>query len=400
MAAGDGSTEEICTFGVDDGERFNLPVVENSKSRGYGMKVLMTTPHLEKSGGVASYCATLLTHFGCEVEYFAVGSPVAGETRGRTLCRLLGDYWQFYRTLRSGQHDIVHLNPSLGSKAVLRDGGNLLIAKLLGRKALVFVHGWNDQCEEMIRRRFPRLFRIVYFQSDAIAVLARHFCQQLQVLGYHRPIYLETAVIGDDLFSSVNAWSSEKEREGGQFNILFLSRLEKAKGLYEAIEAYRILKEREPCVTMTVAGDGPERTEMQKYIATKAIADIAYIGWVTGEAKDAVFRAATAFLLPSYSEGMPICVLEAMGYGLPIVTRAVGGLRDFFENGKMGEMVDSLDPRDFALALGQLVKDPDRRVQIRRYNREYARKRFVASKVAARLERIYRSVMEGKPSVQ
>ncbi|MHC4520949.1 MAG: glycosyltransferase family 4 protein [Planctomycetota bacterium] len=363
------------------------------------MKVLVTTPHLAKSGGVSSYCATLRTHFRCEVEYLAVGAVPVKETWGRRLYRLLTDYWRFYHTLRSGQHDIVQLNPSLAPRAIVRDGGNLLIAKLLGRKTLVFVHGWDVRCEQMIRRRFQRLFRTVYFRSDAIAVLAHQFRDRLRDLGYRRPIYLETAVIADDIFSFRKGRDPERESEGKPFNILFLSRLERAKGLYEAVEAYRIIKEREPRVTMTVAGDGPERAQIEKYVQARGIRGIEFPGWVTGRAKDALFRGAAVFLLPSYSEGMPICVLEAMGYGLPVVTRPVGGLCDFFEDGKMGAVIDSLDPRDFASALGALVDDRDGQVRIGRYNREYSRKRFMASEVAARLEGIYRAIAEGEPSV-
>ena len=65
----------------------------------------------------------------------------------------------------------------------------------------------------------------------------------------------------------------------------------------------------------------------------------------------------------------------------------------------MGMAIDSLDPREFAAALRTLVDDPVRRAQIGQYNRQYARRRFRASEVAARLERIYGAVMEAAPGV-
>lgn len=68
----------------------------------------------------------------------------------------------------------------------------------------------------------------------------------------------------------------------------------------------------------------------------------------------------------------------------------------------MGMAIDSLDPREFAEALQTLVDDPTRRAQIGQYNREYARRRFMASEVAMRLDRIYRTVMdmEAEPRVR
>ncbi len=66
------------------------------------------------------------------------------------------------------------------------------------------------------------------------------------------------------------------------------------------------------------------------------------------------------YLFPTYHEGMPGSVLEAMGYGLPVITRTVGGLPDFFEHEKMGFITESLDASVFADFLEQLVKDPER----------------------------------------
>jgi glycosyltransferase involved in cell wall biosynthesis len=89
---------------------------------------------------------------------------------------------------------------------------------------------------------------------------------------------------------------------------------------------------------------------------------------------------------------MPNAVLEAMAFGLPVVTRAVGGIRDFFEDGRMGFVTESRDPAVFAGFLARLVADPALRASMGRYNREYARGRFAASVVAARLLEIYAQV--------
>ena len=86
-------------------------------------KVLLTTPNLEKAGGVANYYATLKAHFNNEVEYFTVGSRFVGERFGHKWTQLLKDYRRFYRTLKSGCYDLVHLNPSLTSKAIVQASG-------------------------------------------------------------------------------------------------------------------------------------------------------------------------------------------------------------------------------------------------------------------------------------
>ena len=98
------------------------------------------------------------------------------------------------------------------------------------------------------------------------------------------------------------------------------------------------------------------------------------------------FRAADLYLFTSYHEGMPTSVLEAMCFGLPIVTRPVGGLVDFFENGKMGQMVDSFNAEDFIAPIENLLHYPGDVKRIINYNSQYGRTHFLASKVARHIE--------------
>lgn len=83
---------------------------------------------------------------------------------------------------------------------------------------------------------------------------------------------------------------------------------------------------------------------------------------------------------------MPTSVLEAMAFGLPVVTRPVGGLVDFFEDGKMGYLVESLDATDFAEKVLDLIEGIDKARAMSVYNWGYARQHFLASKVAKELE--------------
>jgi glycosyltransferase involved in cell wall biosynthesis len=91
-------------------------------------------------------------------------------------------------------------------------------------------------------------------------------------------------------------------------------------------------------------------------------------------------------------------VLEAMAYGLPIVTRSVGSLNDFFRDGTMGFITESRDPQVLAALLNRLIDDPGLRSSISIFNRKYARDQFAAAQIAARLEGIYRFVLDDADS--
>jgi len=359
------------------------------------MKILMSVPCLEKPGGVAVYYRTVREHFSEDVDYFTIGARERRERVPGVFIRLLRDYRDFLRKLKTDRYDLVHLNPSLTSKAIVRDGVFLLIAKALRVKVLVSFRGWNVDVERVIRRYFPALFRLVYFQADAMIVLAAEFRLALIEMGCRKPVHTETTVVSDDIFARTECRPRPAALDTAQrrFKILFLSRVEKTKGIYETLDAFQILRTKCPFAALTIAGDGSELAQARKYATDHDIDGVSFAGYLRGEEKHEAFTQADVYLLPTYGEGMPHSVLEAMAYGLPVVTRPVGGLRDFFEDGRMGFLTESYDPAVFAECLGRLVEDRELRTSIGYYNRQYAAEHFVASKVVARLEAIYHSVI-------
>jgi len=356
------------------------------------MRVLVTTPLLTKPGGVAQYLRVVRPHLQGDVEYFTIGARSDHEGLRDALIRLLKDCRLFARAMRRGEYEIVHLNPSLGFKALMRDGVLLLIAKIFGKTVLVFTHGWDDTCEQFIHKHFRRLFRTVYGRADAFIVLGSEFKARLRVAGYEKAVFVQAAPVDDELLADVR----RKPVRGctsvgnGRFNILFLARVEKAKGIYDALDAYALLKADYPSASLTVAGDGAELGGAKRYADSRMLADVFFLGHVEGSAKFASFRSADAYLFPSYTEGLPISVLEAMAYGLPVVTCAVGGLCDFFEDGRMGFITASHDPAVLASLLRRLLDEPVLRCRIGLFNRRYASKHFAAPRIAAGLHSVYR----------
>ena len=168
--------------------------------------------------------------------------------------------------------------------------------------------------------------------------------------GYEKAVFVQAAPVDDELLADVRRKPIRDcaSVEHGRFNILFLARIEKAKGIYEALDAYALLKSSHPSASLTIAGDGWDLGGAKRYADSRMLADVFFLGHVEGSAKFASFRSADAYLFPSYTEGLPISVLEAMAYGLPVVTCAVGGLCDFFEDNRMGFITQSHDPQVLA----------------------------------------------------
>jgi len=288
----------------------------------------------------------------------------------------------------------VHLNPSLSTTSLLRDGLFLLLAVISGKKTLVFFRGWHRDIEQSINnsRILRGVFRNVFTKADALIVLSQEFCLTLRRWGLKNPVYIETTAVDDNLL--YKAGDSSKSELSSPVKLLFLARMEQEKGVETVLESYSILLESGCTVTLTIAGDGPMLNTARDYVEEHDLHGVRFAGHVTGLKKAEVFHNSDIYLFPSFhGEGMPNSVLEAMACGLPVVTRKVGGLSDFFMNGKMGYMTDSTDPKVFAELTAKLINEPKRISSISRFNARFAKVHFLSYRVAERLEKIHEDIL-------
>jgi len=357
------------------------------------MRVLITHP--EGKGGVSNYYRKLRGKFTVPVQYFVVGRRRIERSLLPRPLQMLGDYWRFVRLIRKNSIDLVHLNPSLDFKSFIRDGIFALLARANKKKIVVFFHGWKKSCEVRIERYFLWLFKSFFGKIDTFIVLSNEVKETLEKWCVVQPIYKEVTVINEDEFVGFDIQNALKKRQGSEkYRILFLSRIIREKGIYEAVQAVSFLQAKYPVIELLVAGDGDELESVKSFVRNRGISNITFVGYVRGEDKRRIFENSQVLCFPtSHGEGLPVSVVEAMAYGLPVVTRPVGGLADFFENGKHGFISDSLEPEIFANFIEKLFLDRKLYEGISLYNYQYAQSHFLASDAVSRLERIYRTVL-------
>jgi glycosyltransferase involved in cell wall biosynthesis len=285
--------------------------------------------------------------------------------------------------LRKGNFDCLVLNSSLLINAVLRDSFFVIIAKLLRIKVVIFWHGWNFRNEKYLK--FPySLYTGIMLKSDSAIVLYSEIANSLKMLGFKNKIDLLTTSVSKSAFKyRINEIGLSDE-----FNLIFFSRVETYKGIYELLEAYRILKNKYPKIRLTIVGDGNELTSVSSLIKNKNILDVIITGYIVGDDKYKLLSSADLFILPSYSEGMPGAVLEAMAVGLPIIVTPVGGLNDFFEDGLMGSFISIKDVQSIVDQVEKLYLDVDKRKTISSHNLQYANQHFIDEIVYKNLKNI------------
>jgi glycosyltransferase involved in cell wall biosynthesis len=380
------------------------------------MSVVIVRDRESAGGGIHNYYRAIGGYLTVAHEFVDVGRShvfydSAGSKRTRSLPTPLRLGWDWACLLWKLCHfpDLVHLNPGLDiktRKSLRRDAVNLLLAKFFRRKVLVFWRGWqNEACGTP---EFPGgndgWLSLVYRRADAHIVLAGDFHDDLRRWGFTTPIYLETTVVADTVLEHLSA--AGRQNNDGLFRILFLSRVEVAKGVFEMLDAFALLESRIPGrFHLTIAGDGPALDDLKQRSSKLGLKDIEFMGYVDGTLKSECYGNADVFCFLSYTEGMPNAVLEAMAMGLPLVSSVAGGLKDILQDGLSGYVVP-YDPEaelerrfsteEVASRIERLAAEPEIRQRMADRNRLTARECFSAERVAARLEAIYRKVLGGE----
>jgi len=362
------------------------------------MKVLITHPEFEAPGGVSNYYKRLQNKFKIPIVHFIVGKRTREEGFLARIFRMFHDHYKFVKCLKTNNVDLVHINPSLDLKSFIRDGIFALLAKINKKKTVVFFRGWEKSFEARIKYGFVWMFKFFFGKIDAFIVLSNEFRKTLKRWGVVQPVYQEVTVIDEDDLSGFDIQNALKKRQGSEkWRVLFLSRIVRDKGIYETIEAASLLKAKYPMIELIVAGDGDELDNVKSLVHNRNMSNIIFVGYVRGEEKRHIFEKSQVFCYPTYyGEGLPTCAIEAIAYGLPVVTRPVGGLVDFFRNEEHGFITDNLNPNTFANLIERLFLDKKLYKKISLFNYQYAQNNFLASSAALRLETIYRELMKNQ----
>lgn len=346
-------------------------------------KIVFTVPWLQDRGGVASYYNGILP-FLPRHTYFAL--EIGGSKSVGGIFHPATDQLRFRRTLKKWNPELVHLNPSLGFKSFFRDGLFAWQAKRLGYPLVVFWHGWNKDFEKVVPKKYLSFFKSTFGLADGFIILASEFEDELRRWGITTPIYKQTTCVDESLcygIDLVQKWSDPQKI--ATVKILFLARLARSKGVFETVEAVKLLLDDKLNVQLTVAGDGEVRAEVEEFARGLGLNEnrVVFTGDIRGKDKVDAFASHHIYCFPTYyGEGLPTSVLEAMTFAMPVITRPVGGLKDIFIDGEMGLLVDQKSPQHIAENLKTLIADPPRMAQIGRNNMRHASEHFMASVVA------------------
>ncbi|NCO86554.1 MAG: glycosyltransferase family 4 protein [Rhodobacterales bacterium] len=143
--------------------------------------------------------------------------------------------------------------------------------------------------------------------------------------------------------------------DGGQ--LLFVGRLAAVKGLPVLFEALTLIADRLPRLRLTLVGDGPDRRALE---AEARGLPVAFVGYKSQSEVAELLRGADALVLPSFAEGLPVVLMEAMAARLPVIATRIAGVPELVEDGASGLLVPPGDAQALAAAIAAVLGDPAR----------------------------------------
>jgi glycosyltransferase involved in cell wall biosynthesis len=256
------------------------------------------------------------------------------------------------------RHDVRHVHAHFSSTV------GLLIADLFPISLSITLHG-PDEFES------PATFRLADKLAGSRFVVAISHYASSQIMRYSpQSLWGRIDVVPLGVDTSLLSLRGPSPPSGA-FRVLCAGRLAPVKGHHILLDAIAILKTRHPEVVVHIAGDGPERAALEAHARQLRLeGQVVFEGLLDQMQLAALYAAADVFALPTFAEGVPVVLMEAMAVGVPCVSTWVAGVPELITHEQSGLLVPPGDHDAFASAIEHLIADPALRRRLALAGRE------------------------------
>jgi glycosyltransferase involved in cell wall biosynthesis len=282
---------------------------------------------------------------------------------------------------------IVHIHmASRGS--YIRKSKILRLAKFLGAKTIIHLHGaefetfYNKECSESKKQHIRDTFNM----ADKVIVLSSQWLIWVNKIVTNKN---RTCVVYNPL--PVVELPQKKSKRP---IILFLGRLGQRKGVQDLINAFAKIADKFPDTELHFGGDGDLTQYKNQAKALGIEKQVVFLGWVAGVTKDQCLADATIYCLPSYNEGFPMGILEAMAAEVAVVATTVGGIPDAITDRKEGLLIEAGDIDALAIALSSMLRENNVREQYAAAAKMKFRNNFSHEVIIPQLKSIYQQLLD------
>jgi len=342
-------------------------------------KIIMVGPDLNSQGGMASVIK-LYMDYGLNI------TNLSSYKDGSNLVKLFVYFLflsKFVFILFTDKNvKIVHIHTA-SKVSFFRKYIALSIAKLFGKKVIFNIHPISFATFYYNSNYFvKRLIEDSLAKCDLVLVLSEiikskiaDICKNCKIEILYNPVVIKELNV----------------REPEIIKVLFLGKLCKEKGIYDIIEAAKYIKNSN--VEINLYGDGNVE-EFGNLIADNKLQNkIKIMGWISGTEKEQAYKNSDICILPSYNEGLPMSILEAMAVGLPIISTPVGGIPEAVEDCVNGFLIQSGDYVALAEKIDLLAGSNSLRTQMGEQSYKLAKEKFDIELIIKQLQNLYNKML-------
>ena len=266
----------------------------------------------------------------------------------------------------------------------------MVIAKLTGKNALLALPASEEQMLRAADDRFYKLVRVVSDINRRLSTRLVVYTWRL-VNEWHLERYRSKISIAHHHFVDFTRFRPMRRLKDRENLVGYVGRMNEEKGVLQFVRAIPEAIKRDPTLGFVIAGDGPLGNTVREYIGRLALGEtVRMTGWITHSDLPSLLNELKLIVIPSYTEGWPSVMLEAMACGTPVLATPVGGIPDVIREGETGFMMENNSPESIASNVIRVLESSDLEQVAERAN-AYVQGNFTFEKAADS----WRRVIEG-----
>lgn len=351
------------------------------------IKVLMVGSETTVKGGMTTVVNSFLNHnfLKYEIEYIPTHYNCGTI---KNILNFFGNIINLSKAIK--ENEIIHMHMSERGSCI-RKYIVFKIAKKNNKKVIIHTHG----------AEFKEYYSNLSYNMKKRIIELLTGCDEVITLGENWNEYFKS--LSSDircriLKNSVEIPVDKVSMDDKEFNILFLAIIDKRKGIYDLVEvANKILKayDGDKKINFIIAGTGKEEEEIKKLVKQYKLNDnFNFLGWINGEKKKEVLKNTHLFLLPSYNEGLPVSILEAISYGIPVISTNVGSINEAVLNNFNGYLIEPGDIEGLKCRINSIIENPELWIKFSNNSKQLCKQEFNSEEYFRNMEKIYDELIQ------
>jgi glycosyltransferase involved in cell wall biosynthesis len=371
-------------------------------------RILILGQFPPSSGGICTNLQNLLGS-PLKAKYDFLKFPTGSEKYGKAgyfeegllwkILRTAGGCFKYIVTLVTNRPDAAHINTSISSFSLRRDLFFLGLTRLFGVKVLFQIHG--GRLDEFLEKKSffsKQVILKMLRMADQIAVLSSLQKSAFKKFDFPHKVMIVPNIVDASQFSQNSQRKALGDKPEQQIVILFITPIFfKRKGVWEILEAIPQVVQGHKNVKFVFVGADQEESAMRKYCSENRLQSyVEFPGRRFGQAIIDSYHSADIFLLPSYKEGFPLTILEAMAAGLPVISTPVGAIPEVIDDGINGFLVPPRDSQALAAKISLLIENKRLRETMAENNKAKVREKYDLRPVSEIFNAIYQELIREK----